>query len=129
MTCYVDDIVLTGPGASDDLQHEIRRIIGRYHLKAHKTETFQANQPKIITGVAVTQYGLRLPNRRKWFILESFTALKRCTTDQDRITVLNVLTSRLHEAAQIDRSWKAKANEMSALLKRIKRDAQAALQP
>jgi RNA-directed DNA polymerase len=129
MTCYVDDMVFTGPGATNALLYDIRRVIGRYRLKAHKTRTFQANQPKIITGVAVTQYGLKLPNKRKKLIADSFIALKVCTTDDSRIAVLNILTSRLHEAAQIDQSWKAKADEMSALLKHTKRDALAALKP
>jgi RNA-directed DNA polymerase len=129
MTCYVDDMVFTGPGATNALLYDIRKIAGRYHLKTHKTRTFQANQPKIITGVAVTQSGLRLPNERRRLIEDGDIALKGCKTNDDSIALLNILTSRLHEAAQIDQSWKAKANEMSALLKHTKRDALAALKP
>jgi hypothetical protein len=121
MTCYVDDMVFTGPGATRDLLNEIRKIIGRYRLVAHKTRVFQAKQPKIVTGVAVTQAGLKLPNKRKKLIASSFVMLENCLTDRERVEALNVLTSRLHEAAQIDRSWKAKALKMSAELSTLKR--------
>jgi len=59
MTCLMDDMTFTGSGASGSLIYEVRRILGRYRLCAHKTKVFKARQVKIITRVAVTMRGRR----------------------------------------------------------------------
>ena len=36
MTCYVDDLVFTGPAATGRLVHDLTPIVRRYRLRAHK---------------------------------------------------------------------------------------------
>ena len=70
MTCYVDDMVFTGPGATRRLIYDSIQVVRRYRLWGHKTKVFKAGQPKVITGVAVTRLGGRLPNKRQKAIKE-----------------------------------------------------------
>ena len=44
MTCYVDDVTLSGPRAIKRTVFEIRKIISRHGLKSHKART-GASQP------------------------------------------------------------------------------------
>jgi len=65
MTCYVDDIVISGPKATKTLLNEIHNIIRGHGLvaKPEKSKTFPANKPKIVTGVVITADGLAVPNK------------------------------------------------------------------
>ncbi|NBW07264.1 MAG: RNA-directed DNA polymerase [Caulobacteraceae bacterium] len=116
MTCYVDDMVFTGKGATPKLIHEVREIARPYRLWTHKTKAFGPGEPKVITGLAVTTSGPRVPNDRKATIiteLRRFQGAPASTT----IELLRTLVGRLHEAAQIDPSWKTKALWASAQLR------------
>lgn len=66
MTCYVDDIVLSGHGATKALLYEVRGVMNRHGLSAkrEKSKTFPADKPKIVTGVVITSNGLAVPNKR-----------------------------------------------------------------
>jgi hypothetical protein len=102
MTCYVDDITLTGVGASPRLLHEVRKIILRHGLRAHKACFCPRGQARIVTGAMVGQLSLALPYAR-WRTIKAETRLARSTVpDEEKIRVLNRLVSRLYEAAQID---------------------------
>jgi RNA-directed DNA polymerase len=103
LTCYVDDIAITGEGAlRQEVLAEARRIIAAYGLQSHKVRKFHRRQPRVITGVAVTYKGIRLPYRRHLKISQGFEQLTAAKSDDEKITVLNSLVSRLHEAAQIE---------------------------
>jgi len=111
LTCYVDDVAMTGEGA---LQHEVlaeaRRIIAAYGLQSHKVRTFNRRQPRVITGVAVTDKGIHLPYRRQLKISQGFEQLVAARSKEEKISLLNSLVSRLHEAAQIEpEKYSAKA--------------------
>ena len=122
MTCYVDDMIFTGPGATGRLLYEVIQVARRYRLWGHKTKVFKARQPKVITGVAVTKVGRRLPNQRQRTILEETAALEAAETDAERLTIMPSLTGRLFEAAQVDpnSNWRARALQMSAELRGLK---------
>jgi len=65
LTCYVDDITITGSAsASYETLAQVRRIIADYELRSHRVRRFDRHQPRIITGVVVTSKGIALPNRR-----------------------------------------------------------------
>lgn len=121
MTCYVDDVVITGPGATRRLLYDVRRIFSRYHLHGHKTQIFKAGQPKVITGVAVTRKGRKLPNRRQRKIAQELKTLKSTTNDVDTLSVSRPLMGRLYEASQIDESWLPKAQRMSKRVRDLDR--------
>ena len=120
MTCYVDDLVFTGPGATRRLVHDLTQIVRRYRLWVHKIKVFQAGQPKVITGVAMTKVGKRLPNKRQQTIKREMTALRVAKTNAARLLIMHRLTSRLFAAAQVDpATWGSKALQMSAAMRHL----------
>ena len=78
---YVDDMTLTGELASRSLLYEARGVVGSYRLRAHKTHLFGAGQARIVTGVANTPEGPRLPLRRQLLIAKAETTLREAETD------------------------------------------------
>jgi len=108
MTCYVDDMVFTGPGATPRLIHEVRRIAQPYRLWTHKTMVFGPGEPKVITGLAITVDGPRVPNRRKRIVKQALRSFRRDPAGVS-VAALRRLVGQLHEAAQIDPTWKPSA--------------------
>lgn len=121
MTCYVDDMVFTGEGATRRLLYDLIQVVRRYRLWGHKTKVFKAGQPKVITGVAVTRVGRRLPNRRQRLIANELALLKATTDDAERLTIMKGLIGRLYEAAQIHPAWYSKADAMAQEKRGIER--------
>ena len=120
MTCYVDDLVFTGLGATGRLVRDLTEVARRYRLWVHKIKVFQAGQPKVITGVAVTKVGRRLPNERQQTIRREMAALRAAKTDAERLTITCRLTGRLSAAAQVDpATWHSKALRMSAAMRSL----------
>jgi RNA-directed DNA polymerase len=119
MTCLMDDMTFTGPGASGRLVYEVRRILGRHRLCAHKTKIFKARQVKIITGVAVTMRGRRVPNKRQKAIAKDLRDLRAAQSDEVRLPILRRATGRAYEAAQVDPAWLPRAKSLAAKLKAV----------
>lgn len=109
MTCYVDDLTISGHGANRGTLQEVRRIISRFGLKSHKAKFFDASRPKTVTGVVVKGNRLDLPYSRWKAIRASEKELEEATTDLERLALYPALISRLHEAAQIDQSCRTMA--------------------
>lgn len=116
MTCYVDDIVITGPCAGRRMIYDLKRILRKYRFTGHKTKLFRPQQPRVITGVAVTAGGCRLPNKRRINILED-ASLVRSVGGEERTVIARRLVGRLYEAAQIDPRWRSRALAMATLLR------------
>ena len=112
MTCYVDDVVITGPSATPRMVWEVKSIMRRYRLWGHKTRTFRAGQARVITGVAITHAGPRLPNKRKRKIAETIAQLQSAANDTARLKIARRAVGLLHEAAQIDPIWRPQADAM-----------------
>ena len=121
MTCYVDDMVFTGPGATRRHLYDVIQVARRYRLWGHKTKLFKAGQPKVITGVAVTMRGLRLPNKRQQAIAAELSLLKAAQTDEERLAIMPGLVGRLFEAAQVDFAWRPQALQMSSSMQDLRR--------
>lgn len=120
MSCLMDDMTFTGIGATKELLYQVRRIVGRYRLRVHKMKRFRAGQPRVITGVAVTKTGIRVPNRRQAAIANDLRSLNSAQSDGVRLDVLPRLIGRAHEAAQIDPAWRLQAKALVAQRKEIK---------
>jgi hypothetical protein len=127
MTLYVDDMTFTGPGANCGLIHEVRQIARRYRQWAHKTQVFRARQPKVITGVAITKVGPKLPNRRQKAIADDLELLAKKLSDSERLAITRRAASRMHEAAQVDAAWRSRAivavAQLNSLERRIRTQA------
>jgi hypothetical protein len=103
MTCYVDDIVLSGQGATKRLLVQVRQIAKKHGMKTKdsKSKTFAAHAPKTITGCVVSGDKLLLPNIRHEKI-NRLTRELNGTTDKNARAVLEAsLRGRRLEAAQI----------------------------
>ena len=65
MSVYVDDITISGQGASQELLDEVKSIINRYelpvNLKKSKLTTSRRKYNKV-TGVVLTENKLEIPN-------------------------------------------------------------------
>jgi hypothetical protein len=119
MTCLMDDMAFTGSGASGSLIYEVRRILGRYRLCAHKTKVFKARQVKIITGIAITTRGRRVPNKRQKAIAQDLRDLRAAQSDEEQLTILRRATGRAYEAAQVDPAWLPRAKSIAAKRKAV----------
>lgn len=102
MTCYVDDITMSGPGATNRVLHEARTLIFRAGLRAHKDHRFAPHEAKVVTGVIVGSLGIGLPFRRWQKIRTATRELKMCLVREERLKLYPPLVSRLYEATQID---------------------------
>lgn len=97
LTCYVDDIVLTGWGANVSLLTACSEVMNRWGFAVNwkKSRVLPASAPKRITGVIVTRNGLRVPNERQKRIGE-LLAERQCNGRGSE------LAGRLAEARQIE---------------------------
>lgn len=121
MTCYVDDMVFTGSGATHKLYYDLRPIVQRYHLKIHKIRTFKAGQSKVITGVEITRRGMMLPRKQIRKIEEGEKLFNLAATDEEKIDISKTLTGQIYAAAQIDRRWYLKAVQKNKVLQNLRR--------
>jgi len=119
MTCLMDDMTFTGPGATRQLLYDVQCILRRYRLWAHKTQIFKSHQARVITGVAVTIRGLRVPYKRQRAIARDRRELSRAQSDEMRLDILKHAIGRLHEAAQVDVAWRPRAVALVARRKII----------
>lgn len=120
VTLYVDDIVLSGPNANSGVIAVIRRIISSHGLRSHKIKQFSGRRPKIVTGIMVTVTGLRLPNRRHELIRDGYASLRAAKSPQAKLRVLDVLCSRVHEAAQFDLTFRSRAIGLETLRRQLR---------
>lgn len=102
MTAYVDDIAVSGNGATKKLLGTLRRIIRAHghRTKNNKSKTFPAHSVKSITGVILSGHQLRLPNKRHRKIWETRRTIQ--LAKQSRRTALErALQGHLVEARQL----------------------------
>jgi len=103
MTCYVDDVVLSGSGATKALLYKVRGIINRHGLaaKREKSKTFPAEKPKIVTGVVITSGGLTVPNKRLQDARRVRNLIKKTRDIKEKDRLRLSLKGKLQEAKQI----------------------------
>ncbi|HEV2629016.1 MAG TPA: reverse transcriptase family protein [Pseudolabrys sp.] len=117
MTCYVDDMALSGPAASKTVLHNVRKIIAKFGLKSHKAHAFAASAPKVITGVCITSDGNKVPNKLHLKIRKGFEAIAEATSSEAKQKASLPLIGRLEAAGQIDPLFKARAATLRATLR------------
>ncbi|MFN3819521.1 reverse transcriptase family protein [Blastomonas sp.] len=107
MTCYVDDLTISGYGANRCILHQIRLVIAKFGLQSHKAKFFDSARPKLVTGAMVKGNRLDLPYSRWKAIRASERELDGAKCDQERLKLYPALISRLHEAAQIEPGFRS----------------------
>jgi len=106
MTCCVDDMTFTGANVKPSFINEVALIVRKYGLKTHKVHFFPAGSPKIVTGVAITANGLRLPNRRRMLLHRAFSAASHATDPEIKLKEAKSLLGRATEAQQVEPRFK-----------------------
>lgn len=125
MTCYVDDITMSGPGASRAVLHEARSAIFKAGLHAHKDRSFIGDTVKIVTGVVVGPEGIALPFSRWQKINQATREIAACGDDAEKLRLYPKLVSRLYEAAQIDPRCRSRAEFHHGQWRELKRRSAA----
>jgi len=105
-TLYVDDMTISGRLVCRSLQHAAKKIVGQHRLIAHKSKLFSQMQSRVVTGVAMTQLGAKLPNRRAQRIACLLHSAERETDLARKLETLTRLVGMVSEAAEIDYLWK-----------------------
>ena len=129
MTCCVDDMTFSGAAATSSFLNEVRKIVQRYGLRTHKVHYFEPRQPKIITGVALTSKGYRLPNIRRKKLHEAFKEFEREGNPKKRVNVGERLLGRATEAAQIETRFQPYVRVAAGMLREAKALAKATVAP
>lgn len=110
---YVDDMTLTGEFASRSLLFKARSLVGQHGLRAHKLHHFGAEQDRVVTGVANTNAGTRLPVRRQRLIMQAQDRLRAANSDAERREAFKPLIGRICEAVEVDPfTWKPRAERL-----------------
>ncbi len=117
MTCYVDDVTMSGDTAGRVMLYEAHRIISGYGLKSHKMKMFPSNKPKVITGVCNSSSGERVPNSLHLKIKLGFDNLRNAKTIEEISNVAGPLLGRLESARQINPIFGARAKTLRAQIK------------
>ena len=115
-TLYIDDMCLSGALASRKVLFEVRQIIASTGLKSHKCRFFRSGIPRVVTGVALTSRGPRLPHRRHRKIHEGLIQLKSLPASSSSERLLRATMSRMYEAAQLEPIWRKRAQNIRVLL-------------
>lgn len=118
VTIYIDDITVSGKGATKKIRFEIAKIIRRYGLRAHKLKYYKSDSPKTVTGVIIKSDGLHLPNKRHKNIKDDHASYKKENNLEKKTSIGNRLIGRLYEAGQIDKNFISKAIQLKASRKK-----------
>ena len=113
-TAYIDDMCLSGALASRKILFEVRQIIASNGLKSHKCRFFPAGIPRVVTGVALTADGPRLPHRRHLQIHKAFSRIKSPPSRAAYERELRTIMGRMSEAAQLEPVWRDRARSLRA---------------
>jgi len=127
MTCCVDDMTFSGEAATPMFLNEVRMIAAGYGLETHKRRCFEALQAKVVTGVALTVKGFRLPNRRRKKLHETYLALNAEANPIQKVKVAEQLLGRATEAAQVEEKFRATVPWAARALNEAKREWRASI--
>lgn len=119
MTCYVDDITVSGARAPRRVLNLIKSVIRNHGLEYHKVRRITGDKPKVVTGVVVHGDAIALPNRRHRSIHNDFLAAEMETDRIAQADILKRLAGRLNAAVQLDARYTSKAKAVQNRLREV----------
>jgi len=124
MTCYVDDIAISGDNASGKTLHAARTRIKQRGLASHKKKEkiYPENRPKLITGVIIDGETLKLPNRKHKEIYKGVLNADNLEDDSEKSGVLEKALNRSIAAAQIDPAFQGRVRHLKRLTTRLQKE-------
>ncbi len=123
MTCYVDDMTLSGAKANPSTLYKVRGILNERSLqsKSKKEHVYDIGYPKTITGSIVMRNELRLPNRRHKAIHEEIDQILKLDVSEEKLKVIDSAIGSVISASQSDPSFTHKANLLYQEKERVKK--------
>ena len=121
MTCYVDDITISGESVNRHLLFSIRGILKKNGLRSHprKERIYLIGIPREVTGSIVTENRLLLPNRKHKEIHEINKSLKNYPDDATKLAVIEALVGKIVAATQVDSRHLCRLNSLKQERNRI----------
>lgn len=118
LTCYVDDLAISGPGVNRKSLLSIKRAAKPSGLILHKEAVYSRHSPKLITGNIVHGSTIRLPNRRQRAIYEGLSSLRvKAIEDPSQLDrELRCIRGRVNEAALVDASFKNRRHWLVSMI-------------
>lgn len=117
MTCYVDDITISGVGATGSLLFEVKREIHSWGLRHHKAHVYPAALPKVVTGVVLVGDEMRVLNRQHARIHRMRSSAREGFPECDAKACMAGFIGRLNAAAQVDEKFRYEASMVSSSLR------------
>lgn len=105
MSLYVDDLTFSGQRVPKNTCFEIDKIIASYAYKPHKQKLYPANKAKIITGLALCNGRLDIPNKRRGKVRVLLTTIAGENNIQRKERLCKSLIGMIYEAAQFNRKY------------------------
>jgi RNA-directed DNA polymerase len=121
MTCCVDDMTFSGADATSNFLNKVRVIVHRYGLKVHKRHWFDSHQTKIVTGVALTPRGPRVPNGRRKKLHLAQAAFQVEANLHKKVKIGEEVLGRVTEAAQIEEKFVSLVSRAAQKLRDVKK--------
>lgn len=111
MSVYVDDIMLTMPGASLTDLEWARRLFARQRVRIHpgKSKVLPKRGAKVITGVEIRRGKAGAPKQQHRMIKQRLDEVRAATSLPDTAKAVNSLLGHLDHVAQIDPRFVSRA--------------------
>lgn len=113
MSIFVDDLSFSGVNVGKLFQLRVKNIIESGGLIVHpkKTNLYDKDKPKLITGVIVGKDGIKVRNKHHKAIYTSFSELGKCKDEKEFNIMQKKLLGRLSAAGQIESKFKNRAKQ------------------
>ena len=111
MTVYVDDIMLTMPGASLTDLEWARRLFAKQKVKIHpgKSKVIPKRSVKVITGVEIRDGKVGAPKRQHMMIKKRLDEIRSASSPEEAAGAAISLLGHLDHVAQIDPRFVSRA--------------------
>lgn len=104
MTCYVDDITISGDKANQETLYKVRGILKKRGLESNsgKECIYNLGCPKAVTGSIIVGEELRLPNRKHKALYEEGKQIFALPDSEEKFKLLEIALGRAVAARQSD---------------------------
>lgn len=121
-TVFVDDIVFSGDAINEIFIHNIKKIISNFGHTIHplKTRFHKSGKVKIITGVAVDEYELKVANKHRKYIYQDLSQWKITEQAGFQLTNLNDrVVGRMNAQSLVDYRFKDKVRTLKSSIRKV----------
>jgi RNA-directed DNA polymerase len=126
LSVYVDDIMITMPGASHSDLQWMRRLFACHGIELHgadKSRVYRKREAKSITGVRIRNGELRAPQTQHLAIRDGLSKLRGAgLSESERLYAARSLIGHLDHIQQIDARFSARAHGAHARLAPLMRN-------